>query len=155
MERALRAQLLHGRFEGVSEKRSQAMRAVKGRKNKTTEMRLRSALVRASIHGWKMRMPGTLGMPDFIFPREKVAVFTDGCFWHGCPRCYHSPIKSNTAYWTEKIKRNISRDRRVNRRLRNAGWRVLRFWEHELKRSLEFAVVRIQKEVSRVREELL
>ena len=71
--------------------------------------------------------------PDFVFPRERVAVFVDGCFWHGCPRCYTRP-KSNRKFWDAKVARNQARDRRVTRQLRADGWSVCRIWECRLKR---------------------
>src|SRR5262249_46138637 len=67
----------------------------------------------------------------FLFPRERVVVFVDGCFWHGCPRCYRIP-GSNSGYWSQKISRNRARDRRVTKELKSAGWKVLRIWEHAL-----------------------
>jgi DNA mismatch endonuclease (patch repair protein) len=69
--------------------------------------------------------------PDFVFKREKVAVFVDGCFWHRCP--LHSKIPDNNrAFWEQKLSRNVERDRLVNRELQKAGWRVWRMWEHSL-----------------------
>ncbi|WP_122939052.1 very short patch repair endonuclease [Brachybacterium sp. EE-P12] len=67
---------------------------------------------------------------DIVFTRVKVVVFIDGCFWHGCPQHFIAP-KSNADYWGPKIARNIERDRTSTARLSDAGWRVLRFWEHE------------------------
>ncbi len=80
------------------------------------------------------------GRPDFAFPARRVAVFVYGCFWHGCPRHGTLP-KSNARFWREKIARNRERDREVNRELRRRGWRVLRIWEHELRRTTEAWVV--------------
>jgi len=71
------------------------------------------------------------GKPDFVFPSSKLVVFVDGCFWHGCPNCYRRP-RSNREYWDGKAKRNRARDREVNRALSSMGWRVMRFWEHEV-----------------------
>lgn len=71
------------------------------------------------------------GKPDFIFLTKKVAVFVDGCFWHGCPKCYRRP-HSRQEYWDAKVLYNLSRDRRNRARLRRMGWRVLRVWEHEI-----------------------
>ncbi len=107
------------------------MAAVRSRDNKTTERRLRSALVRAGISGWKLRPPGVLGSPDIGFPKRRLAIFVDGCFWHGCPRCGHYPT-TNRPFWRAKVERNRWRDRRNTRNLRAAGWRVLRVWEHLL-----------------------
>ena len=68
---------------------------------------------------------------DIAFPSRKVAVFVDGCFWHGCPIHGHEP-KSNQAYWLPKLKKNIERDTATNELLKVGGWTVIRFWEHEL-----------------------
>ncbi len=67
---------------------------------------------------------------DIVFIRAKVVVFIDGCFWHGCPEHFIAP-KSNASYWGPKIARNKERDRASTDRLREDGWKVLRFWEHE------------------------
>ena len=67
---------------------------------------------------------------DIVFPRAKVAIFVDGCFWHSCPKHGHRP-RANTHYWDAKLARNVQRDRRVTAALERAGWMVLRFWEHE------------------------
>lgn len=68
--------------------------------------------------------------PDIVFTRRRVAIYIDGCFWHGCPEHRTQP-KVNAEYWTPKLRRNIERDERVTRELIDAGWTVLRFWEHE------------------------
>jgi DNA mismatch endonuclease (patch repair protein) len=75
-----------------------------------------------------------LGRPDFVFPVERVAVFVDGCFWHGCPRCRNEP-RTNAFYWAEKNRRNMARDRFVSRTLAKREWAVVRVWEHSLRRS--------------------
>ncbi|MBX3731229.1 MAG: hypothetical protein KF791_01400 [Verrucomicrobiae bacterium] len=72
--------------------------------------------------------------PDFVFRQVRLAVFVDGCFWHGCPKHATQP-KGNAAFWRRKLAANRARDRRVNRVLRAAGWCVLRIWEHELRQS--------------------
>jgi len=72
-----------------------------------------------------------VGKPDFVFPDQRLAVFVDGCFWHGCPLHGTNPA-TNREFWSEKITRNRQRDREVNRALRALGWRILRIWEHEL-----------------------
>jgi DNA mismatch endonuclease (patch repair protein) len=79
--------------------------------------------------------------PDFVFPRLKLAVFVDGCFWHGCPRHATWP-KHRAAWWRRKLEANRARDRLVTRTLRRLGWRVLRIWEHELQRRNEPRLVR-------------
>ena len=86
--------------------------------------------------------------PDFVFPKSKVAVFVDGCFWHGCPK--HATWPANrAAWWRRKLEGNKARDRKVNRALQRAGWRVVRIWEHTLrwttKRNPERCLGRIRK----------
>jgi DNA mismatch endonuclease (patch repair protein) len=76
------------------------------------------------------------GKPDFVFPKLRLAVFVDGCFWHRCPRHAVKP-KQNAAFWRRKISANKARDRLVSRTLRRQGWSVLRIWEHELARKHE------------------
>lgn len=86
--------------------------------------------------------------PDFIFPKVRLALFVDGCFWHGCPRHGTQP-KGNAVFWRNKISRNQARDRLVTRTLRRAGWRVLRIWEHELTRKNEPRLLRrIQRAIT-------
>lgn len=75
-------------------------------------------------------LPGMRRTADLVFRPARVAVFVDGCFWHGCPD-HFVPPKTNPEYWREKIGRNVQRDRDTDARLAEAGWLVLRFWEHE------------------------
>lgn len=82
------------------------------------------------VTGWGRNQP-VLGKPDFIFRRERVAVFVDGCFWHACPKHSNMPA-NNRAFWRKKLTANKVRDLVVNKTLRQAGWRVVRVWEHEL-----------------------
>ncbi|MFG2333389.1 very short patch repair endonuclease [Streptomyces sp. NPDC048604] len=67
---------------------------------------------------------------DLVFPRQKVAIFLDGCFWHGCPE-HHTQAARNSEYWTAKVRRNRERDLDTTTRLTDEGWLVIRFWEHE------------------------
>ena len=116
-------------------KRSALMALIRGRGNKATELRLIAIFRAHGIAGW--RRGSTLpGRPDFVFPTLNLAVFVDGCFWHGCP-VHGTQPRQNATFWREKIARNRSRDRRVTRELRARGWRVLRIWEHALKRRSE------------------
>jgi len=121
-------------MDHVSKKiRSKIMAAVHSRGNTTTELPLGKLLWAAGLRGyrkhWKVR-----GKPDFAWPGRKIAVFVDGCFWHGCAKCKYLP-RTNTAFWQNKIETNRARDKRVRRLLRMQGWTVLRFWEHEVKRT--------------------
>ncbi len=142
MERRLREKLTGGKFQDVPVARSRHMSAVRGKGNRTTELRFRFALVRAGVQGWKLHPAGLAGRPDLVFPRERVAIFLDGCFWHGCERCGHRP-RHNADFWAAKIRRNRDRDARATSDLRRAGFRVLRLWEHELKDDLAAATGRI------------
>jgi DNA mismatch endonuclease (patch repair protein) len=108
------------------------MRAIRRRDSKA-ERALRSVLHR---RGYRFRVDlpvaveGRSPRPDVVFTRAKVAIFVDGCFWHGCSIHGGKP-KKNATYWNPKIARNIERDRDQTQRLAAAGWRVLRFWEHD------------------------
>ena len=112
--------------------RSYVMSRIRKAGNKSTEWRLRSLLIRAGLHGWHVRDALIEGNPDFVFPEESLVVFVDGCFWHGCPRCFRQP-KTRINYWGPKIEGNKRRDRNITRRLKTRGYRVLRFWEHDLR----------------------
>lgn len=128
-----------------SAQRSRIMRAIKGHGNRSTEGRFVAACRAGSLTGWR-RNSRLLGRPDFMFRRERLAVFLDGCFWHGCPACYREP-KSNVEFWRAKIARNRARDAAVTSSLPGLGWRVLRIWEHEL-RGVEW-VSRLKAALSR------
>jgi len=82
-----------------------------------------------------------VGRPDFVFPRARVALFVDGCFWRGCPKHSNLPV-NNRDFWRTKLDANKARDVLVNRTLRKLGWRVLRVWEHELTRRREQTLLR-------------
>ena len=113
-----------------TQKRSEVMSLIRSRGNKATELRLIEIFREHGITGWRRNQP-LLGKPDITFRRERVVVFVDGCFWHGCPKCYKRP-KSNRKFWDTKISNNRKRGRLVNRELRGAGWRVVRVWQHQL-----------------------
>ena len=113
------------------EQRSRNMSSIRSKGNATTERAFLQLLRTARISGWRrhVKLPGK---PDFIFRDKGLAVFIDGCFWHGCPRCYRLP-EDNRSYWQKKVLSNRLRDRRRVRELRRLHWRVLRVWEHSLK----------------------
>ena len=114
------------------QRRSAIMALVLSTGNASTEQRLVRLLRAHGITGWRRGAP-LPGKPDFVFRAAKLAVFVDGCFWHGCPRHGHTP-RSRIAYWTAKLARNAQRDRAVTRALRASGWTVLRVWECALTR---------------------
>lgn len=124
--------------------RSENMRAIKARRNRTTELRLRAYMVTLGIRGWQVRPRNLEGNPDFVFRRNKVVLFVDGCFWHGCPKCGHIP-KTNRAYWQAKIARNRARDARTTRKLRRSGFHVVRLWECDLRQRPNVCLGRIRR----------
>jgi DNA mismatch endonuclease (patch repair protein) len=115
---------------GTSPARSKQMALIKSSGNKSTELKLIQLFRAHRIRGWR-RKHCMVGRPDFVFPKEHIAVFVDGCFWHGHPTLCRLP-STNRGYWTAKIERNKKRDRAVNRLLRSSGWRVVRIWERQL-----------------------
>lgn len=123
-------------------KRSEIMSSIRSRGNLETEVAFARILRRNHIAGWRRHLP-IFGRPDFVFCRSRLAVFVDGCFWHGCREHSHTP-KCNAGYWAQKIGRNVARDARNSRKLRRLGWRVLRFWHHDLCRE-EYVVSRIRR----------
>jgi len=121
-------------------KRSAVMSRIRSRGNDETELALIRIFRSHNIIGWRRNWP-LEGKPDFVFPRERVAIFADGCFWHGCPIHGTQPA-SNQAYWRPKLERNKQRDKRVTRVLRQNGWRVLRVWHHDLSRKNQVRLIR-------------
>lgn len=108
------------------------MAAVRWRDTKP-ELSLRQALHSRGLRyrvNMRLDLPGIRVRPDIVFTRRKLAVFVDGCFWHGCPLHATQP-KDNARFWAAKLSRNVARDREQNSALLAAGWTVLRFWEHE------------------------
>lgn len=114
------------------EKRSQIMRQVKSQKNKSTEFKLIEYFRSNNIKGWRRNYP-IKGKPDFVFPKLKIAIFTDGCFWHG-HNCRNTKPEQNKEYWAKKRERNIKRDKEVTEYLLHKDWKVLRIWECEIKK---------------------
>jgi len=127
------------------QQRSKIMAKIKSRENRSTELRLIQIFKEFKIRGWRRRM-AVFGNPDFVFPKARLAVFVDGCFWHSCP--VHGGIPaSNRPFWQRKFERNRTRDRLVGRELRKAGWVVLRIWQHELK-SQKVVACRVQRSLT-------
>lgn len=152
-------------------KRSEVMSRIRSRGNKDTELALAKLFRQNKITGWRRQVEvrgravasvydrrslqtATSGAhraplqkrafrvrPDFVFTAFKLAVFVDGCFWHGCPKHETKP-KNNRAFWRRKFSANKKRDELVNRTLRSQGWRVIRIWEHELSQRNELRLLR-------------
>jgi len=113
------------------EKRSAIMRNVKSKGNKSTELALIKFFHEQKITGWRRNYP-VKGHPDFVFLNRKIAIFVDGCFWHGHD-CRNTHPQENEEFWTNKIKRNIERDNAVTDMFTKKNWSVIRIWECELK----------------------
>jgi DNA mismatch endonuclease (patch repair protein) len=116
------------------------MARIRSRGNKDTELALAKLFRRHGITGWRQNQKVT-GKPDFIFPKLRVAIFLDGCFWHGCPKHATKP-RNHAVFWRKKLAANKARDRLVTRTLRRDGWRVWRVWEHELTRKNQARLAR-------------
>lgn len=117
------------------EKRSGIMSVIRSKGNKSTELKLIEVFKKNGIIGWR-RNYKVKGHPDFIFPHKKIAIFVDGCFWHGHD-CRNTRPSDNSEYWQKKRERNIKHDKEVTALFENRGWTVIRVWECELKRKNE------------------
>ena len=126
--------------------RSALMSSIKGKANKETELCLAALFRQYGIKGWR-RHYRISGKPDFVFTKARLAIFVDGCFWHGCPWHYRRPT-SNQKFWDTKFTMNRKRDRRVNRELRDNGWQVMRIWQHQLEKPEK--IIKIVKHVLKV-----
>jgi DNA mismatch endonuclease (patch repair protein) len=113
-------------------KRSQIMKANKRRGNKSTELKLIEIFKKNGIKGWR-RNYKLYGSPDFVFLKKRVAVFADGCFWHGHD-CRNTKPSTNKEYWDKKIAANKKHDKKVTEILENKNWTVIRIWECQLKK---------------------
>jgi DNA mismatch endonuclease (patch repair protein) len=125
--------------------RSRNMRAIRSTGNTSTEKGVAAVLRHMRLSGWRRHYP-LFGRPDFAWPKQRVAVFVDGCFWHGCPRHYTAP-KANYEFWERKLATNQRRDAVVARRLRSEGWAVIRIRECQVKTHASYA--RLEKALNR------
>lgn len=130
------------------EKRSDIMSRIRGHGNKETELVMARLFRQSGIKGWRRHLP-VFGNPDFVFRPARVAVFVDGCFWHGCPKHANMPA-THRNFWHDKLEANKVRDRKVNRTLRNQGWRVVRIWAHDLRRE-QFCISRVKSALAKSR----
>ncbi|MGW7225246.1 DNA mismatch endonuclease Vsr [Streptomyces sp. SID5594] len=126
--------------------RRRNMQAIRSRDTKPER------LIRKLVHANGLRyrvaakpLPDLRRTADLVFRPAKVAVFIDGCYWHGCPEHYVSP-KTNSGYWSEKVARNVARDRDTDERLTAAGWLVLRFWEHQSSDACALSIISAVRE---------
>lgn len=125
-------------------KRSEIMRAVKSKDSKI-ELSLRRELNRIKVR-YKKHVFGLPGTPDIVFRSRRLVIFVDSCFWHGC-RWHGSMPMTNRKFWRKKINRNKEKDKEVNREYRRMGWKVLRFWEHQIKKDMLKVIRKIKKEL--------
>src|SRR2546425_535524 len=116
------------------QQRSFNMSRIRGR-NTLPETIVRARLRAAGVRGYRIQF-SLPGRPDIVFPSAKLAIFVDGCFWHKCPIDYQEP-ETRRDFWAKKIRGNVDRDREVDKILTDGGWKVLRIWEHEVRKSPE------------------
>lgn len=125
-------------------KRSEVMQKVRSRNNKSTELKVIKLFKDNHISGWR-RHYNVKGHPDFIFPNQKVALFIDGCFWHG-HNCRNLTPKTNIEYWEKKQAYNKKHDSEITSLFERRGWTVLRIWECELKKcNIQATLIKIEK----------
>jgi DNA mismatch endonuclease (patch repair protein) len=115
-----------------SEKRSAVMKAVKSRNTKTTELKMIEIFKELHIIGWRRTYP-LIGKPDFVFPKKRIVIFVDGCFWHG-HNCRNVTPSDNAEFWEAKRLYNKKHDEEVTQTLAQKNWTVIRIWECELKK---------------------
>lgn len=132
--------------------RSELMSRIRSRGNATTELRMMVMLRRAKIVGWRRHLP-LQGQPDFAWPKCKVALFVDGCFWHGHDCGRNLVPKKNVQRWRDKLAQTSKRDRRATRVLRSMGWKVIRIWECELSTNSEHCIKRIERVIAKAPRE--
>jgi len=113
-------------------KRSEIMKANKPKGNKSTELKLIQLFKQLGLKGWRRNYKIAGAIPDFVFLKKRIAIFADGCFWHG-HNCRNLKPKQNSEYWQKKIENNRIRDKQINERLERKGWKVIRIWECEIK----------------------
>lgn len=132
-------------MDNVSKRqRSKIMAAVKSKGNLSTERAVARLLRANKITGWRQHLPGIPGKPDFSFPMSRVAVFVDGCFWHG-HKCRSILPQQNREYWRLKVLKNKCRDVAITKTLESHGWKVIRIWECAISQS---KIARISKVIS-------
>lgn len=120
--------------QSISAKRSQNMARIRG-KDTRPEIALRRALWKLGLR-YRLHRRIVEVRPDIVFVSARVAVFVDGCFWHGCPEHYTRPRSESSEFWATKLRANVARDKAQTASLMSAGWTVLRLWEHEVKNDL-------------------
>lgn len=126
--------------------RSYNMSQIKG-KNTKPEVALRRLLFSRMIRCYRVNTK-LFGKPDIVFPKYRIVVFVDGCFWHKCPKCFIRP-RNNRKFWDKKISGNVRRDRKVNRILKKEGWKVIRLWEHLIRTNINNCYILVAQELKK------
>lgn len=114
------------------EMRSRVMRSIKSKNTKSTELVLMELFKQNHITGWRHSY-NVKGHPDFVFLDKRIAIFVDGCFWHGHD-CRNTRPEGNAEYWAKKRERNMRHDQEITASFEKRGWTVIRIWECELKK---------------------
>jgi DNA mismatch endonuclease, patch repair protein len=136
----------------TSAQRAKCMAHIK-RKDTKAEIVFRKAIWHTGTKGYRIDV-NLPGRPDLFFPRYKLAIFIDGCFWHKCPECFVKP-KSNQDYWLPKIERNVERDRENEIELRKKGIKVIRFWEHNINKNLDSIIEEFVEKYEEIKNKTL
>lgn len=128
-------------------KRTATSRVMSANKDRDTkpEILIRKALWKRGIRGYRLHWKKVPGRPDLAFPKKKVAIFVNGCFWHRCPYCDLPLPKSNSEFWSEKFRKNLERDQRKVLELRSVQWEVLTIWECQIKNDIEACIKKIEE----------
>lgn len=113
--------------------------------NSKPELLLRKHLFSKGLRGYRKNAKSLPGKPDIVYTKRKVAVFINGCYWHGCEECGWKPPAHNTEYWANKIQKNKQRDKVKIEKLEEIGYKVITIWEHEIKKDIDLVVDKIQK----------
>ena len=129
----------------TTEQRKHNMSCIHG-KNTGPEIKIRKLLWLVGIRGYRINY-NLPGKPDIVFTKKKIAIFIDGCFWHKCPICFQEP-ETRKEFWMKKIQSNIDRDKKVNAQLKDMGWTVMRFWEHEIRKNPSLVIDTIREKMS-------
>ena len=128
------------------ERTSKVMQSNKA-KNTGPELRFRRALREAGLSGYRLHWSQATGRPDISYPGKKIAIFVNGCFWHGCERCRMPIPKSHNDFWRAKLERNKKRDIEKTKALISDGWTVLTIWECEMERDINSCIDRVRRVV--------
>jgi DNA mismatch endonuclease, patch repair protein len=127
---------------------SKVMSSIKA-SNTKPEMLLRNMLYNTGNRGYRKNFKDLPGKPDIVYTKQKVAIFINGCYWHGCEQCGWKPPKHNSEYWVNKITKNRQRDIAKKENLERLGFTVITVWEHEIKSDLGKVVQKIQKSLQK------